>query len=145
MREKVGFGEVVFFWVLLVFCDTMWKSFSSSSSSSVFLFPFCLKPYRVSDVHASNTGSWLCRGLLFPISYCTRFLFVGNWHLLWNVHQCTGHCETWGNQTKQSRNETVKETNPPTAAEKSPPSHRLNIIFWVIIKRELGKHFGLRD
>lgn len=98
MREKLGFKEVVF----------LFPSASSlfQHNLGIFLllllgitFLFCLKPATVSDVHASNTGSWLCRGLLFPISYGARFLFVGNWHLLWNVHQRAGHRETWGNKT----------------------------------------------
>lgn len=42
----------------------------------------------------SDAGGWLCGGLLFAVPQASRLLFVAHTHLLRDVHQRTGHCQT---------------------------------------------------
>lgn len=42
----------------------------------------------------SNTSGWLCSGLLFAAPQASGLLLVAHTHLLGDVHQSAGHCQT---------------------------------------------------
>lgn len=42
----------------------------------------------------SDTGGWLCGGLLFAVPQTSGLLFVAHAHLLRDVHQRAGHRQT---------------------------------------------------
>lgn len=57
----------------------------------------------------SDTGGRLCGGLLFAVPQASGLLLVAHTHLLRDVHQRTGHCQTCTHTHKYYNKEKIMQ------------------------------------